>query len=108
MTGTIAEELAGSLSPIVGRRSARKAPWGGVEAYDYGDSVNHPSNLSKVAGYFVGKALGHQDYDHAKIREMFWGHCPHYVKDGVVHTWDASTEHLRRVHLDHLHLALSH
>lgn len=85
------------------------APWGGVEAYDYGDSRNKADVLHKASTYVVGKATKRQKYRGKHIREMFFGHIDHVVKNGQVYAWhefDPSGV-LRAHHMNHMHLALS-
>lgn len=76
----------------------RKAPWGGVEAYDYGTSVNSAERLLAVMVYLRDKAAAGQKYRGKNIREVFGPH-PWYVKDGVVYHSQFPG------HGDHVHVA---
>src|SRR3990172_2739736 len=70
----------------------RPAPWGGVEAYDYGDASNTRSTLVKAG-------------EHARSHKEQWaevfGPFPWYIKNGVVYQGYFPN------HGDHLHLARS-
>lgn len=78
----------------------RKAPWGGVEAYDYGDSVNTMVRIRLTGTFLMLLAKAGKSYRKRRIREVF-GPFPFYVKDGRVCKGQFPG------HADHVHVALS-
>lgn len=74
------------------------APWGGVSAYDYGDSVNTHAKLVAVATYLRSLVPGR--YQGCQLREVF-GTFPWYIKDSRVYPGQFPG------HGDHLHVALT-
>jgi hypothetical protein len=54
----------------------RAAPWGGVQAYDYGDASNSPAALQAAAAYANQNA--------SMFAEEFFDKYPSYVKNGNV------------------------
>lgn len=69
----------------------RKAPWGGVQAYDYGDALNSTATLLKVAA-FARRHAG-------LFAEAFYDKFQSYVKNGQV------IQGVFGGHGDHVHLA---
>ncbi len=76
----------------------RHASWGGVQAYDYGTSVNDMGTLKAVGQYI--KVAHPELYAGKKVRELF-GPFDFHIKNGVVHKGAFPG------HRDHVHLALS-
>ena len=76
----------------------RAASWGGVQAYDYGTSVNSIATLRQVGEYFRSSHV--QKYENKHVRELF-GPFPFHIKDGVLYKGEFPN------HKDHVHLALS-
>lgn len=74
----------------------RKAPWGGVEAYDYGNSVNSPATLAAAAKYAQANA--------SKFAEEFYNITGGSVKDGKFYANNLDGAENAS---NHLHLAIS-
>lgn len=74
----------------------RKAPWGGVEAYDYGNSVNSPAQLNAAAKYAQSNA--------GKFAEEFYNITGGSVKDGKFYANNLDGAENAS---NHLHLAIS-
>lgn len=71
----------------------RNAPWGGVQAYDYGDAINSQAALISAAQYAQANA--------SLFAEEFFDKLPAYVKNGSLVAGQIGG------HLDHLHLAIA-
>lgn len=71
----------------------RPAPWGGVQAYDYGDAINSQSALAGAGNYALSNS--------GLFAESFFDKLPSYVKNGSV------VKGAIGGHSDHLHQAIS-
>lgn len=78
---------------VPGSYHYREAPWGGVQAYDYGDAINSVSTLLKAAGYAQSHA--------SLFKEEFYDKSGSYVKNGSVVGGKIGG------HGDHLHIAFA-
>lgn len=78
----------------------RPAVWGGVQAYDYGTSVNSKARLVAAGTLLMLLAKVGKGYRGRRIREAF-GPFPFYVKDGKVYKGQFPN------HGDHLHVAFT-